>query len=158
VIRPFKPEDASFCSALIVDCLKNDPAYNPSLLLKAIRNETAQVMRDRASVHYIAVYETEGQIRGVAGLHMNEIRLLYVSPGYQRRGVGRDLLLHLTDMIPGALFPDVFVYTTKQAVAFYRACGFRNRGPFLFDLEGEKLQTEFMTLPITDRGHCNYNH
>jgi GNAT superfamily N-acetyltransferase len=158
VIRPFKSEDASFGSALIIECLKNDPAYNPSLLQKAIRCETAQAMRNRASVYYVAVYEEAGKIRGVAGLDMNEIRLLYVSPACQRRGIGRDLLLHLIGMVPRALFSDVFVYTTKQAVAFYRTYGFEDKGPFLFHLEGEKLQTVFMALPITNSGFCDNYH
>jgi GNAT superfamily N-acetyltransferase len=148
MIRQFRPEDAPSCSALILACLKNDPAYSPALLQKILRSETPEAMVERAAGIYVAVCEIDGEIRGVAGLEMNEIRLLYVAPGCRRQGIGRNLLEHLESMVPRALFSDAFVYTTKQAVAFYQACGFTDGGPFLFDLEGEKLQTVFMTLPI----------
>ena len=105
-------------------------------------------MTEHAKHFYIAVYELEDRILGVAGLDLNEIRLLYVSPEYQRRGIGRMLLEHIRSMVPGILFADVFVYSSEQAVAFYKACGFVEKGPYAFDLEGEALRTVFMVFPI----------
>jgi len=79
---------------------------------------------------------------------MNEIRLLYVDPLHQRRGIGRSLLAHLESMIPSALFPDVFLYSSHVAVGFYQAHGFQTRGPHAFLIEGEELTTVFMTKVI----------
>ena len=104
-------------------------------------------MEERARLFYVAVYESENRVLGVAGLDMNEIRLLYVSPDQQRRGIGRALLEHLRPMVPGILFPDIFVYAATQAVGFYKACGFAEKGPFCFDIDGEPLTTIFMTSP-----------
>ena len=107
-------------------------------------------MNERARLFYVAVYESENRILGVAGLDMNEILLLYVSPEHQRRGIGRALFEHLRAMVPGILFQDIFVYSSIQAVGFYRACGFIEKGPFCFDLAGAPLPTVFMVLPIRE--------
>jgi len=103
---------------------------------------------ERAELFYVAVYEKDKRILGFAGLDLNEIRLLYVDPGSQRRGIGRLLLEHVKTMVPCALFPEIFVYATLGAVGFYESCGFKNKGPFAFDLAGTLLQTVFMSLPI----------
>jgi N-acetylglutamate synthase-like GNAT family acetyltransferase len=105
-------------------------------------------MVERARLYYVVVYEAESRILAIAGLDMNEIRLLYVSMEHQRRGIGRILLEHLKGMVPCTLFSEIFAYSTESAVDFYKACGFINKGPFTFDLEGEALQTIFMTFPI----------
>ena len=105
-------------------------------------------MEERAKLFYLAVYETEGRILGIAGLDMNEIRLLFVSPGSRRRGIGRALFEHFRSMVPNIMFPDIFVYSSIQGISFYKACGFVERGPASFDFAGEQLQTIFMSLPI----------
>ena len=89
MIRPFRPEDASACCAIIHACLEADASYPPALRGKIRASETPQSMKERAKLFYIAVYEEEDRILGLAGLDMNEIRLLYVSPDSQRRGIGR---------------------------------------------------------------------
>jgi hypothetical protein len=50
-------------------------------------------------------------------------------------------------MVPGTLFPDLFVYSTLGAVGFYESCGFKNKGPFVFDADGIPLPTVFMSHP-----------
>jgi GNAT superfamily N-acetyltransferase len=79
---------------------------------------------------------------------MNEIRLLYVAPDSQHRGIGRSLFEHIKALVPGAMFREIFVYSTIGASGFYRACGFQDKGPFIFDVGGESLPTVFMSLPI----------
>jgi len=110
-------------------------------------SETPLTMNERARLFYVAVCELGNQILGVAGLDMNEIRLLYVSPEHQRRGIGRTLFEHFKAMVPGTLFPDIFVYSSIQAVGFYKTCGFIEGGPFIFDIGGHPLRTIFMTFP-----------
>ena len=148
MIRQFHPEDASACSALIRNCLERDPAYPSALLQKLLSSETAQAMNERAKLFYIAVCEMDSGVVGIGGLEMNEIRLLYVSAGHRHQGIGRTLLRHLKAMVPSALFSDIFVYSTEHSVAFYRACGFVDRGPCTFCLEGQELQTVFLTCPL----------
>jgi GNAT superfamily N-acetyltransferase len=148
MIRQYQPEDAAACCRLIYACLEADPSLPCSLRDKMLRLETPQSMNERAKLFYISVYESGNQISGVAGLDMNEIRLLYVSPEQQHRGIGRALLDHLKSMAPAALFSDIFVYTTAQAAGFYKAYGFVEQGPYYFDLSGEILPAVFMRLSI----------
>ena len=145
MIRQFRPQDADACSRLIRACLQEDPSYSLDLREKILRLETGEAVAERSRLFYVAVYESRKGISGVAGLDLNEIRLLCVSPQHRRVGIGRALLEHLKAMVPGFLFSDIFVYSSLRAAAFYRACGFTEKGPFVFDLDGEPLQTIFMT-------------
>ena len=146
MIRPFQPQDASACCRIIHACLETDASYPLELRARIRDQERPQSMIERAALFYVAVCESEGRILGFAGLDLNEIRLLYVDPGSQRLGIGRLLLGHLIAMVPSTLFSEIFVYSTLGAAGFYRSCGFRNKGPFAFDLGGVSLQTVFMSL------------
>lgn len=105
-------------------------------------------MEERSRLFYVAVYESENRILGIAGLDMNEIRLLFVSPEHRRSGIGRALLEFIRSMVPGIPFPDIFVYSSIEGREFYRAFGFLEKGPVDFDIGGEPLRTLFMTFPI----------
>ena len=146
MIRQFRTEDASSCCRLIHACLQSDSSLPLSLRKKIRNSETPENMAERARLFYVAVFESEGQILGIAGLDMNEVRLLCVSPMHHRRGIGRILLEHIKTMVPKELFSDVFVYSSLQAVNFYKACGFMEKGCFSFELGGEPLRTIFMTF------------
>jgi GNAT superfamily N-acetyltransferase len=148
MIRQFQSRDAACCSTIIQACLEGDPSYSLPLLEKIRSTETAQAMIERARLFYVVVCQLKNEIVGVAGLDLNEIRLLYVSPKHRKRGIGSDLLVHMKSMVPGFLFSDIFVYSSLQAVGFYAACGFIEKGPYIYDLAGEPLKTVFMTSAI----------
>jgi len=148
MIRQFKPQDALACCILMLRCLERDRSYPPSLKQKILSMETSGAMVERARSFYIAVYERNDQILGLAGLDLNEIRLLYVLPEHQRQGIGRSLLAHLKAMVPPTLFSDIFVFSTKEAASFYKTCGFIDRGPFTFNFGEEALPTVFMSAPL----------
>jgi ribosomal protein S18 acetylase RimI-like enzyme len=151
MIRQFQPQDAEACCRLIRACLENDRSLSPLLRGKLLNDETPQSISERAGLFYVAVYEEENTICGLAGLDLNEIRILCVSPEHRRAGIGRALLDHLVAMAPGYLFADVFVYSSIRAVGFYKACGFSDKGPCAFDIGGEVLSTVFMTMLV---GSC----
>jgi GNAT superfamily N-acetyltransferase len=146
MIRQFQPEDAPSCSKLIHACLDDDSSFSPALCGRIRSGETPPSMIERARLFYVAVYESENRILGVAGLDLNEIRLLCVSPEHRRRGIGRAFIEHFLTMVPAILFSDIFVYSSAAAVGFYKACGFTEEGPVCFDLDGELLSTFFMTF------------
>lgn len=145
MIRNFIPEDAEACSGLIHTCIESDRTIPATLRDKMIQAESPGTVLERSRLFYVAVYESGARISGVAGLDMNEIRILCVSPEHRRRGIGLALLDHLTGMVPGVLFPDIFVYAATGAVAFYKAAGFSEKGSMTFTFEGEQLQTVFMS-------------
>lgn len=148
MIRQFQAEDAESCCSMIRTSLAEDSSLSPGLREKFQAAETPAAMEERSKLFYVVVYESEGKILGVAGLDMNEIRLLCVSPESRRMGIGRALIGHLNAMVPGALFPDVFVYSSVEGRKFYSACGFLEKGMVRFDFGGEQILTYFMSLSI----------
>jgi N-acetylglutamate synthase-like GNAT family acetyltransferase len=152
MIRQFRPEDAEACSNLIQACIRIEAGLSESLRARLLEAETPQAMLDRARMYYVAVFESDAGVTGVGAVDMNEIRLLYVAPQHQHHGMGRSLLAHLESMIPSALFPDVFLYSSPVAISFYQAHGFLPRGLHPFMIEGEELTTVFMTKNLSSQG------
>jgi N-acetylglutamate synthase-like GNAT family acetyltransferase len=148
MIRQFRTEDSVACCSLIQECMENDSSLSFGLREKLRNSVTPQSMEERARLFFIAVYESEGRILGVAGLELNEIRLLFVSPEHRRSGIGRALIEFIKSLVPDMLFSDIFVYSSIQGREFYRACGFKEKGPVTFDIGGEQLPTEFMTFRL----------
>lgn len=148
MIRQFMPEDAEACCRLVHKCLASDPQLSSSLSDGLRTLETPQAMRKRSTLFYIAVYESQSEVVGVAGLDLNEVRLLYVSPGHQSQGIGEALLAHLESMVPPSVFADIFVYAVPSAADFYSHRGFKEMGECSFDLNGEPFRTIFMTKPL----------
>ncbi len=148
MIRQFKPEDAEACCALIRACIEFDLEIPLTLRGALLGTESPESMRERGSLFYLAVFEKDGLVAGVGGLDMNEIRLLYVSPAHQRRGIGSTLLQYLEAMVPPALFKEVFVYATASAAGFYQSRGYASRGEHNFELGTQKLPTIFMTKSL----------
>jgi citrate lyase synthetase len=146
MIRQFRVEDASACCDLIRACVQDDISISDSLRGRILATETPQAMIERASLYYVAVYEWETRILGIAGLDLNEVRLLFVSPARRRAGIGRALIGHLKAMVPATFFSDIFVYASTQSVEFYKSCGFVERGPVELDVADGKLRTVFMTF------------
>jgi N-acetylglutamate synthase-like GNAT family acetyltransferase len=152
MIRQFRPQDAPACCRLIHACLESDLSLSPTLRRKMSSAETPENMNERARLFYVTVYEEENRILGIAGLDLNEVRLLCVFPERQRAGIGRALLDHIKTMAPGFLFADIFVYSSIQAAGFYKACGFSEKGTFTFYFGGEALPTIFMTYLVDNIG------
>jgi GNAT superfamily N-acetyltransferase len=145
LIRQFQPEDADSCCKLVCACLRTDPLMPPAAVERLLLAESPAAMRERANLFYLAVCIVEDRIAGVAGIDMNEIRLLYVDPIFHGRGVGGALLAYVESMVPPALFSDVFVYSAPGAVDFYRAHGYEPGGEHGIDVGGAVMATIFMT-------------
>ncbi len=150
MIRQFRPEDAAECCTLIRACIEYDLELPATLREQMLSAESPESMLERACLFYVAVFELEGAIAGLGGLEMNEIRLLYVSPAHQRRGIGRAILAHLEEMVPSAMFREVFVYSAMSAAGFYQSCGYFPRGKHSFLLGSQKLTTIFMTKSLRE--------
>lgn len=144
MIRPFGMKDADACCELIHACIRYDLEMPPAQRELLLRSETPQAMVERSGLFYVVVWESEDSVAGIGGLELNEIRLLYVSPAHQRRGIGGALLDHLEAMVPPALFKDVFVYAAPSAAGFYRTRGYESRGEHLFEAAGHMIPTIFM--------------
>jgi GNAT superfamily N-acetyltransferase len=144
IIRQFMPEDAEAASTIVCSCLRLDPMVPASARDELILMESPASMIERSRLFYMAVSVHAGCVAGVAGVDMNEIRLLFVDPGCQRLGIGSRLLQHLEALVPPALFGDVFVYSALGAVGFYREHGYRPEGEHSFVIAGHTVPTIFM--------------
>jgi len=142
MIRQFCDGDAIACARLIRECILCEPDLAVDVRRRLLAAETEELMMRRSRLFYVAVSELEGAIEGLAGLELNEIRLLYVSPAQQ--------LNHLEAMVPPGFFSDIFVYAAPGAEEFYMARGYRRRGEYDFT-DGElTVPTVFMTKPVKE--------
>jgi GNAT superfamily N-acetyltransferase len=148
MIRQYRAGDAEACSTVVRECVAHDVTLDAALRRYLLEVETPQAMDRRAMLFYIAVFDGDAGVAGVGGLDMNEIRLLYVSPGAQRQGIGAAILKHLEEMVPPALFADVFVYSVPSAVGFYQAHGYRAGGDHTIEAGGHSIATVFMRKPL----------
>jgi len=147
-IRQFQPQDAQPCHRIVCDCLRQDASLTPVWKESLLCNQSPANLLEYARLVYLAVYQVANQPAGVGGIDLNEIRLLFVAPEYQRRGIGSALLGHLETFVPPALFGDVFVYSVPGAEGFYRAHGYRPKGDYRFMVGTTAMPTIFMTKKL----------
>jgi len=83
------------------------------------------------------VYEYYGKIVGVAALHpiysegVGIVRYVYIHPGFQRRGMGTELMNHIEDIAFKRGLKRLRLVTHEKAIwaiAFYRKLGYRIAG------------------------------
>jgi len=152
MIRQFRSEDADACLSLIQESIRRDRQLSFEVREALLRAETPETIHERSTLYYVVVDERGGQIAAVGGVDMNEIRLLFVGVEHRREGIGRALLEHLEEMVPPALFREIFVYAAPAAEAFYRAQGYLPRGAQPFEAHGVVLDTIFMVKPLHAAG------
>ncbi len=144
-IRQFQPDDAGPTAEVVRACIRLDQTIPQAAREELVLIESPATMIEHSRLYYLAVCASGEKIVGVAGLDMNEIRLLFVDPEHQRLGIGTRLLQHLEGFVPPALFADVFVYAAPGAVGFYRLHGYEPRGDHGFMVAGQTVPTVFMT-------------
>jgi len=124
MIREFRPDDARPCCELIRASIRDDRSIDAPVRALILESESPESVRERARLYYLAVYESEGSALGVAGLDLNEVRLLFVSPGHRRRGIGRALMRAFLEGFRGTVYLEVRE-SNQAARAFYKSLGFQ---------------------------------
>jgi GNAT superfamily N-acetyltransferase len=107
-----------------------DHRNDPELLAAWLENKTLQHVRTWLSdaENHLLVAESNS-ICGVGLLHRSgELRLLYVAPDGQRRGVGRALLTQLEEHSRHWGLTRLQLSSTATARAFYEAMGYFEAG------------------------------
>jgi putative acetyltransferase len=87
---------------------------------------------------------------GLAGVHGNEVRAVYVHPDHVGRGVGGALLAALEEQALSDGFETLLLHSTLNARSFYLKHGYRDEGDAVFELRpGLHLPCVKMTKPLT---------
>ena len=135
-VRPAAIADASVSTAVLrssiaILCVA-DHANDPATLERWLRNKTeasfVQWLAD--SCNFVLVAELDAVVRGVGLIHTSgNVRLCYVEPGFQRRGIGRALLQSLENRALQLGFAEVRLRSSVGAREFYERHGYVSSGP-----------------------------
>lgn len=109
-----------------------------------------KILNDYLAAVTLRAYKDErGQIRGFVGVSEDKVEMLFISPEYRGKGIGRTLLNHAVNRM-GATRLDVNEQN-PQAVGFYEHMGFQVVGRSPFDGMGKPFPLLHMKLKISDK-------
>lgn len=116
----------------ITELCRADHQDDPDTLERWLANKTPAYFRtwiERAE-NYCVVGELDQALAGVGLLHASgEIRLFYLAPGCQRRGLGRAIHAALERYALGLRLTRLDLCSTEGARAFYEALGYQACAP-----------------------------
>ncbi|HSO06900.1 MAG TPA: GNAT family N-acetyltransferase [Pelomicrobium sp.] len=129
-VRDMRPEEVDVLAALVLASFEAFVARDFDDFGHAAFEKfaSADALRTRQRHGYpTLVAEIHGKARGIVQVRPpSHVVALYVSPHYQRRGIGRQLMRAAIERIraayPGAAF--VTVASSENALPFYRHLGF----------------------------------
>jgi len=118
-------------SSIVILCTA-DHANDPATLERWLRNKTESSFMGwlADASNFVAVAELDAVIRGVGMVHASgELRLCYVEPGFQLRGVGRALLVALEQRAQQWGLAELRLQSSVGACEFYERHGYMSSGP-----------------------------
>lgn len=126
VIRPFKTTDADELCKMILETLykTNSKDYSKEILDKRAVKYTPAALTEKAKTRYILVAEERGRIVGSAQLDNEEIKMMFVLPEMQGRGVGKSLVEKIEEYAKGKGLKKIVGNSSLTAVGFYEKLGF----------------------------------
>jgi putative acetyltransferase len=98
------------------------------------RYRRAMADGERMFVAEVEAGESGSVVIGLAGVHGNEVRAVYVHPDYVGRGVGGAMLAALEEQARSDGFETLVLHSTLNARAFYLRHGYRDEGETVFEL------------------------
>jgi GNAT superfamily N-acetyltransferase len=135
VVRVATTDDVDACVALLIAsittlCIEdhlNDPATLERWLRNKTRHDFGMWLADPANL--ILVAELGRRLSGVALLQQSgAIRLCYVLPGMQRRGIGRALIRRVESEAMARGLAQLVLWSSGNARRFYERLGFTPNG------------------------------
>ena len=130
--RPAVMQDADAAvhvlRASITRLCVQDHREDPETVARWLRNKTADNFRTWVAdpEKYVAITELDGVLRAVGALRRSgDLDLCYVSPGWEHRGVGSDLLRALEAQAASWSLAEMRLISTATARRFYERRGWR---------------------------------
>lgn len=134
-LRPAQPSDAEAATTLlrrsIAELCATDHQHDEATLAAWLANKTPEHFRKMLanpnSFHVVA--EENQRLLGVGAISRNgEIRLLYLLPGAQRRGIGKAIYLAMEQQAKTWGLSRLTAHANTDACAFYERKGFQSTG------------------------------
>jgi len=134
-VRQAEPRDAQAAADVlrrsITELCALDHRGDADTLGRWLANKTRQNFLSwlGSDDNFCVVAEANNQVVGVGLLHRSgEIRLCYVAPGAQRKGIGKAIYLALEEQAKAWRLRTLRLESTVSARQFYEALGFRSAG------------------------------
>lgn len=135
-LRPAEPSDAEAATALlrrsITELCTTDHQNDAATLAAWLANKTPQHFRQVLANPnaFCVVAEENDRLLGVGTIARDgSIRLLYLLPGVQRRGVGKAIYLAMEQQAKTWGLRKLIAQSNTDACAFYESMGFLSTGP-----------------------------
>ena len=135
VVRQAEPKDAEAAADVlrrsITELCELDHRGDADTLSKWLANKTARDFLSwlASDDNFCVVAEANDQIVGVGLLHRSgEIRLCYLAPGTQRKGVGKAIYLAFEERAKAWQLKTLKLESTVLGRQFYEAMGFHSAG------------------------------
>lgn len=136
VVRPAQPHDADAAAHLlrrsITELCATDHQHDAATLAQWLANKTPEYFRKMLAHpdNFHVVAEENDLLLGVGAIARDGlIRLLYLLPGVQRRGIGKALYLAMEQQATTWGLRKLIAHSNTDACAFYERMGFRSTGP-----------------------------
>lgn len=97
-------------------------------------------VENAAASKYFVVAEIEDSVVGTGALKDNEIQNVFVSPDYQKDGIGKAIINHLESYASIQGYSNVFLESSISAVLFYQKLGYYIQIDEIIDWLEEKIR------------------
>ena len=123
-LRLFQDKDASASCDIINEGIRDMAGLNEAARAFIVAKNDPATLSAELHSFYTIVCEEAGEILGLGALAGNEIKRVYVKPGAQGRGVGREMMNHLEEVARQRNLSFIEVEAAPTSVPFYEKCGF----------------------------------
>lgn len=122
MIRPYQPQDSETILHIWLETSAVAHAFIPRSYWESKINDMWDIYLPRSET-YIYTDTVTGKIAGFISLENNYLAAIFVTPSWQRKGIGQALMAHAKKL---KIKLELNVYTENtQAVAFYKHQGFK---------------------------------
>ena len=126
-IRLATPDDAAAISQVIIQSLRQSNAldYPPEVITQVEKSFSIEAIHSLLSQRQVFVATIDQRVIATASLDQDVVRSVFVKPGHQGIGLGRQLMATLQTIAQNAKIDVLRVPSSITAEAFYFKLGYR---------------------------------